>query len=951
MGLADYRDALFIHTQPIAVSRRIKEVKTEAVLKTGSIAANIVPLAGLAFAMRDLYTLVTGEMAEHGKLSKLAVESPAQIHQRERTDLESLALDYFRTILDPKNAEAETVPVIVFLDDAQWADPVTLRFLGKLMADARAGNWPLLVLATHWEAEWQTMLDQHPEPADPPQRLTDLPSLLGLSPTWPGMRHIPPINDLGAVVGIALPGLTDEQKSVLLEKAGGNPLLLEEMLLFVIREPRFFEGHDPKRSLTRRAVAELSNRTFRLHDLARDRFARLEESVRRCLGWSSAQGVRFLTEIALAAVRKVAPTVGEEELREALRRGETPHCFIQLDHDSGKFNRGEFRQAAFHHVAAEYLAFDPAELEGVQAAVRDTLVDWLHDGSIDGLPQGERRDALLMARCFLRPSAESSPSLWSAWGKALVRLVRVYSKEFLWEQAWEAAEAFADGRPAGWNLSLVEFWDQIEVIDWLCHARDYRRAKALADRLRQELESRSPVDRQDLRDLSVSLNRVGDVERALGQREAALRAYQRGLEISERIAGDFGETPESLRDLSVSLDNVGDVELALGQREAALRAYQRGLEIRERIACDFGETPESLRDLSVSLNKVGDVELALGQREAALRAYQRGLEISERIACDFGETPESLRDLSVSLNKVGDVELALGQREAALRAYQRGLEISERIACDFGETPESLRDLSVALDRVGDVELALGQREAALRAYQRGLEIRERIACDFGETPESLRDLSVSLDRVGNVERALGQREAALLAYQRGLEISERIACDFGETPESLRDLSVSLNKVGDVELALGQREAALRAYQRGLEIFERIACDFGETPESLRDLSVSLDRVGDVELALGQREAALRAYQRGLEISERIACDFGETPESLRDLVVSECKLAMLDTTVEDKTSAIARLRRAAELTQSIIDRGWGLPQNEMDLRWIKETLQDLRDDRAEDT
>ena len=942
-GLVDYRDALFIHTQPIAVSRRIREVRTDAALKTGSIAANFVPLAGLAFAMRDLYTLFTGEMAEHRRLSKQAVESPAQVHQREKTDLESLALDYFRTILDPGNTEAETVPVILFLDDAQWADPVTLRFLRKLMVDARAGNWPLLVLATHWEVEWRTMLDEYPEPADPPQRLTDLPLLWGLSTTWPGVRSIPPIDDLGAIVGIALPGLPGEQKALLLEKAGGNPLLLDEMLLFVLREPRFFDAHDVKRPLTPRAMAELTRRTFRLHDLVRDRFARLEESVKRCLGWSSEQGMRFLSAITLAAARRVAPTLGEDELRDVLQRGENPHCFIQLDRESGKFNRGEFRQAAFHHVAAEYLAFDPVELEGVQAAVRDTLVDWLDDGSIDELPAGERQDALLMARRFLRPSADSSSSLWGAWGRALVRLVRVYSEEFLWEQAWEAAETFADARPAGWDLNLVEFWDQIVVIDRLRHARDYRRAKALADPLRREVESRSPADRESLRDVGVYLNRVGDVELALGQRESALLAFRRGLEICERITHDFGETPESLRDLSASLVRVGGVELTLGQRESALLAFRQSLEICEHIIRDFGETPQSLQDLSFCLVRVGDMELTLGQRETALLAFRRSLKIRERIIRDFGETPESLRDLSASLVRVGGVELALGQRETALLAFRRSLEIRERIIRDFGETPESLRDLSASLVRVGGVELALGQRETALLAFRRSLEICERIVRDFGETPESLRDIGASLVRVGGAELTFGQRETALLAFRRSLEIRERIVRDFGETPASLRDLGASLVRVGGVELTLGQRETVLLAFRRSLEICERIIRDFGETPQSLQDLSFCLVRFGGVELALGQRETALLAFRRSLEIRERIVRDFGETPESLRDLAASEYKLAMLDIAVENNASAIVRLRRAAELTQSIIDKGWGLPQNDMDLRSIGEMLRKL--------
>ena len=126
-------------------------------------------------------------------------------------------------------------------------------------------------------------------------------------------------------------------------------------------------------------------------------------------------GLRFLAGSHWPRGGRIDRELTEDELRQALRRGETPHCLIQLVHDQGRFNLGEFRQAAFHHVASEHLAFDPSELAKVQAAVRDTLVGWLSDGSIDGLPAVERRDALLMARA-LQPSGDSPVSLWSTRG-------------------------------------------------------------------------------------------------------------------------------------------------------------------------------------------------------------------------------------------------------------------------------------------------------------------------------------------------------------------------------------------------------------------------------------------------------------------------------------------------------------------------------------------------------
>jgi hypothetical protein len=45
-----------------------------------------------------------------------------------------------------------------------------------------------------------------------------------------------------------------------------------------------------------------------------------------------------------------------------------------------------------------------------------------------------------------------------------------------------------------------------------------------------------------------------------------------------------GETPEALRDLSISLDNVGETDRALGDFEQARSAFAEGLEISQRLA-------------------------------------------------------------------------------------------------------------------------------------------------------------------------------------------------------------------------------------------------------------------------------------------------------------------------------------------------------------------------------
>ena len=98
--------------------------------------------------------------------------------------------------------------------------------------------------------------------------------------------------------------------------------------------------------------------------------------------------------------------------------------------------------------------------------------------------------------------------------------------------------------------------------------------------------------------------RAHQVFSAFKENDAAFDIAGRLLEFSKKQIERIGETPESLRDLSVSLNKVGNTARALGELDDARRSYEESLRIRRTIIERIGETPESLRDLSVSLEKV-----------------------------------------------------------------------------------------------------------------------------------------------------------------------------------------------------------------------------------------------------------------------------------------------------------------------------------------------------------
>jgi tetratricopeptide (TPR) repeat protein len=329
------------------------------------------------------------------------------------------------------------------------------------------------------------------------------------------------------------------------------------------------------------------------------------------------------------------------------------------------------------------------------------------------------------------------------------------------------------------------------------------------------------------------------------QLDQAKAVAMQALELSRQLRVAKRDTPESLRDLSVSLNKVGDAESAAGRDEQALAAHQESLDIARQLRQALGESPQVLLDLSISLLNVGDMEREEGRCGQALAAYRESLDIARQLRQALGENPQVLRDLSVSLERVGNAEIQAGRGEQALDAYRESLEIYRQLRQALGENPQVLRDLSVSLEKVGNAESQAGRGELALDAYRESLEIRRQLYQALGENPQVLRDLSVSLSKVGDAKNRAGGREQALAAYRESLEITRQLRQALGDSPQVLDDLAVLLERLASQSsLEMQERQ---RHFDEALSLRERLVSALPQNTwyrqrlEGLRSLTPSL--------------------------------------------------------------------------------------------------------------
>jgi tetratricopeptide (TPR) repeat protein len=127
----------------------------------------------------------------------------------------------------------------------------------------------------------------------------------------------------------------------------------------------------------------------------------------------------------------------------------------------------------------------------------------------------------------------------------------------------------------------------------------------------KKLAEANPGSAQAQRDVSVSLNKLGDVLREGRKLEEAQGVYEESLTIRRKLAQANPESAEAQRDVSVSLTNLADMLREGSKLEEARGRYEESLSIDKRLAEANPSSAQAQRDLVLSYGKLA---LLTGER-------------------------------------------------------------------------------------------------------------------------------------------------------------------------------------------------------------------------------------------------------------------------------------------------------------------------------------------------
>jgi class 3 adenylate cyclase/tetratricopeptide (TPR) repeat protein len=757
-------------------------------------------------------------------------------------------------------------PLVLAFDDLHWADPSSVGLIEYLMALTRSN--PLLILcvsrpdreAPFWEIRERAMADYADtlvhiplNPLLPDESRTLVDSLLQ-------MEDVPP-----------------EVEQVVLSRAEGNPLFVEEVLRTLIEEGTLARDDSAWRITRAVDVTEIPDT---LQGVLTARIDRLDESIKRVVQIAAVVGRVFQRYVLDRVVED--PSILDNCLAQLQ--------IAQIIRERSPETEPEY---IFKHILTQEAAYQSLlsqQRRSYHGKVADALARlfWERGEEYAGLVAAHYERAEVWARAlrYLQRAGDAARTSF-----AIKEAIDYYSR------ALQVADRLGDAEPAE-RLSLYERRGQllVRLPDVEAALDDYERMRDLTVTIGDE--------RAELR----ALNEIGALHAGRHDFVRASDYFNQALTLARDIGHQAG--------IADSLNLLGGFYFNTGKPEEAQTCHREALEIARAL--------DDNALLAASLDGLGQIDLLRGRVRASLDRYRQIADLHRRLGNQAG-LMEALNSLAAAYTWLGEYEQVADACEEALAFVSKVgnlpvvpslytyLAISHLNRGELGKAGDNLREgISVArsldhaamqafcLSWMGYYHLTLGRYDTALEVVEEGVSLAEKLGSPLWEMRARASFGIVCLYR-GELSKA-----AQVLSgvYE--------VACALDFAP----DQAVALYELGHVSLTIGDLHAAnkaldellnvadkgeLREYQvRGRWLQGRLALaqdDLDAALEALEDargraqaiggrliLCRTDSALGDVHHAAGRSAEADAAYGRAWETLQAMAATLAdeEAQESL---------------------------------------------------------------------
>jgi len=787
---------------------------------------------------------------------KSRLGSPTDVNQS------NLFEQYSRTLL----AVSRHAPLVLVLDDLQWADAASINLLFHL--GRRVGEGRILIIGAYRPDEVSLGREGERHPLE--SVINELRRIYGdIEVTLTKEDSAEGKEFVDQFIDTEPNRLSPEFRQALFDHTGGHPLFTIELLRALQERGDLIQDDQGKweESPTLRWDALPA----RVEAVIEERVGRLEEELREALSVASVEGEDFTAQV----VARVQEVKERQLLRELSQELEKRHRLVR-DQGEMKVDGQLLQRYRFtHQLFQRYLYNDlsPGERRLLHKEIADVLEELFAENAdqyavqlafhyqrggvsekalhylIQAGSQARAKYANEEAISYYSEALELIPEQRPDRFDLLASRAGIYDLTALREKQLADVTAMVnlaealddDARRCDAQLTLADYYlatDHIEAKVPAQHAVEI--SKTLGDRVREA---------QAFRQLGEFNWYQGDYVEARKNLEIAFERFKE--------AGMLGEAAICLHILSLALGTLNEFDEAL---EMALEAVATSQE-----AGDRGQEATSLRRLAIAHMNQNQYAEAQPYAEQALALHR-----------ELGDRQEECN----ALNAIGVIQVWLGKHQESYRSLRQSLDIGDAIGNSIGIAfavsnlllhhyvhEGKFENMFAFLDPL--IDKAMGEEDEWLTGYL--LRFRGMGFFELGQYESAIDAYRMSyenMERVGSINGKLwslcwmSRGQTALGEYESAREILSEVqkqAKDAGDDE--------NLGNAYAFQAYYILQKGDPKNFQRGLNLGERALEIIPEEDFYRRDFG--LEAVAALCLELGKLEDALRYSKEMIAMGE----------------------------------------------------------------------------------
>lgn len=644
---------------------------------------------------------------------------------------ESNLLHLFQTLF---TTIAKEVPLILFLDDLQWADVNTIGVLSYLLSGL--GDAPLLIVGTFRDEELESPEGESHPLVEVLARFAGKPLIGRIS-----LNRLE-FDACHGIISECFPGaeFVDDLTDRVYEKSEGNPFFIMEILNLLFDEGKVGFRGGRWEMMEESSAIEIPPS---LRDIVAYRLDMLSDEEREVLEAASILGYRFTSALLgeMIEIRRI-------KLLRMLQKLEKNRRLI-ISYEAGyRFDHHVVYETVYDGILSE-LRIEYHRLASDILADRDEIGPVVYELVYHLRRAGEDEELLrYLPVAFDRARSEYSN-----------RLALDHS-----EWAWDAYERL--DRPEKFRETAARLMGQRSEVAGILGEREI------------ELESANrmldlAVQLDDIALVSTAHRLLGEYARNISEWDQALENYRIALE----------KCPESSGfDRAAILRHMGSAYYLKGETEKAIENYHKALEALDEYPPGT-EHVKTHNNLGISLKRIGHLEAAKFEFERAqliaeeigeLHAetfpigslalinydsgeWEKGHELFVKLLGILEQTGDVVSRARTLLN-LGNIFYQVGQYEQAEEYFEESLAARRRMDDRMGE--------ATVLHHLAHIDCERGEYDRALERLTEALVIHEEIGASRGEAG--------TLAVMARANNNAGRHKVALDCASRALEIGEK---------------------------------------------------------------------------------------------------------------------------------------------------------------------------------